>query len=114
MRTSGDQIRKLFEEISCEQTTDHDVVFPGPTSEVKDIPTERFAEIVRELRNDGWQKIREYSGFDAWIDYGLIVLQRGDELLKCEWTNWLEGEIEGEPQTVEWIRQRLEEMSRSS
>jgi hypothetical protein len=41
------------------------------------IPTETFNRIVKDLRADGWRKAAEYDGFDAWIDYGMIVLRKG-------------------------------------
>lgn len=71
-----------------------------------DIPTEEFRRIVKDLRADGWRKTEEYDGFDAWIDYGLIVLERNGVSTKFEWTNWMEGTMEGPEAVVLEIRSK--------
>lgn len=65
---------------------------------LSDIPTDAFNRIIAELRADGWKKIKEYDGFDAWIDYGFVVLQKQGVRLTFEWDNWIEGSLEG-PET---------------
>lgn len=70
---------------------------------IKDIPTEQFNKIIRGLIDEGWTKIYEYTGFDAWIDYGCVKLRKGDRKLKFEWDNWTEGSIEGLPHILEDI-----------
>ena len=70
---------------------------------IKDIPTERFNSIARELIAAGWCKTYEYAGFDAWIDYGEIKLRRNGVRLRLEWDNWTEGSIEGPAGVVEVI-----------
>ena len=62
---------------------------------IKDIPTQRFNEVIVELIANGWVKTYEYSGFDAWIDYGNVRLKKDGSTLNCEWDNWTEGSIEG-------------------
>jgi SH3-like domain-containing protein len=97
----------LIEEILCARTLDFEVTFPGPTLTLRNVPTKIFNQIVAEFRADGWRKVREYNGFDAWIDYGLIVLKRRGDLLKCEWTNWEDGSFEGSPATIESVKAKL-------
>ena len=70
---------------------------------IKDIPTDRFNAVISTLIDDGWVKTYEYSGFDAWIDYGCIKLRRERHTLRCEWDNWTEGSIEGPPHELEGI-----------
>ena len=62
---------------------------------ITDIPTETFNQILADLCADGWRVVSEYNGFDAWIDYGSVVLRRDGETLTFEWTNWFEGEVYG-------------------
>jgi hypothetical protein len=70
---------------------------------IKDIPTDRFRDLIKQLNAAGWHTRSEYAGFDAWIDYGCIKLRKGFVTLKCEWDNWTEGSVEGPRQTVEDI-----------
>ncbi len=65
-----------------------------------DIPTETFNLIMKDLRSQGWRKIEEYDGFDAWIDYGKVVLRKNGEQLVFEWDNWEEGRVEGTDSTI--------------
>ena len=74
---------------------------------IKDIPTDAFETAVRQLQEAGWRKVREYDGFDAWIDYGRVVLRRGRSTLKCEWDNYTEGSIEGPRRIVEELGREL-------
>jgi len=60
-----------------------------------DINTDTFNRILMEFRSKGWRKIEEYDNIDAWIDYGMVHLKKGDAVLKFEWTNWDEGSVEG-------------------
>ena len=62
---------------------------------IKDLSTDRFNRLVQELVAGGWQTAGEYEGFDAWIDYGRITLQRDGIRLKLEWDNWTEEASKG-------------------
>ena len=62
---------------------------------ISDIPTDTFNQIIADLRSEGWETVSEYDGFDAWIDYGNIVLCKDSTRLVFEWDNWFEGVIEG-------------------
>ena len=64
-------------------------------STIKDIPTEQFNSIIESMISLGWKKTYEYSGFDAWIDYGKIKLKKNRTKLTFEWDNWTEGSVEG-------------------
>lgn len=73
---------------------------------VADIETNKFNRILRDLQQNGWLKTTEYSGVDAWIDYGMVVLQRGASAVKLEWTNWDEGAIEGPEEVLVELQKR--------
>lgn len=73
---------------------------------IENIPTLLFNEILETMIRDGWKKVSEYDGFDAWMDFGHVVLKKGTEKLEFEWDNWMEGIIRG-PSAV------LEELSRT-
>ena len=62
---------------------------------IKDIPTDRFNSIIKQLRSEGWQKKYVYRGPDAWLDYGCVKLKKDGVKLIMEWDNWTEGRIEG-------------------
>jgi hypothetical protein len=68
---------------------------------ILDIPTDRFNDIIKQLKLDGWKQTFEYSGFDAWIDYGAIRLKKNRLTLFFEWDNWTEGSIEGPRDFIE-------------
>jgi len=70
------------------------------------IPTDIFNDIIKDLRSQGWKKIDEYKNFDAWIDYGMMLLRKKDIKLKFEWDNWTEGEIHGPDTTVQELKDR--------
>lgn len=71
-----------------------------------DIPTEIFNGIVKELRANGLRKTEEYDAFDAWIDYGMVVLEKSGVRLRFEWDNWMEGTVDGSDEIVQEIRAR--------
>ena len=73
---------------------------------IKDIPTDQFNQIIKSLVQDGWTVESEYSGHDAWIDYGRVKLRRGSQRLEFEWDNWTEGSIEGKPELLGGIASR--------
>jgi hypothetical protein len=62
---------------------------------IKDISTPRLKALLVHLTELGWKKVYEYEGFDAWIDYGRIDLQKSGVRLRLEWDNWTEGSLEG-------------------
>lgn len=72
-------------------------------STIKDIPTDQFNSIIEKMISLGWRKTYEYSGFDAWIDYGKVKLKKNGTKLTFEWDNWTEGSIEGPTKEIEEI-----------
>lgn len=73
---------------------------------LSNIKTDDFKRIVKELRSEGWRKIEEYDNVDAWIDYGLLRLQKDGVILKFEWTNWEEGSAEGPDDALRALQAR--------
>jgi hypothetical protein len=74
---------------------------------IKDIPTDRFNQLIEAMTQDGWYKSSEYDGFDAWIDYGKVVLKKDRLRLKFEWDNHTEGSVEGAREMVETIAREV-------
>ena len=70
---------------------------------IEDIPTEKFNQLLVKHVKAGWHKSNEYEGFDAWIDYGRVVLRKGWTKLEFKWDNWTEGEIVGPRNVVNLI-----------
>lgn len=57
------------------------------------IETEKWLEIISELRKEGWIVTAKYYGFDAGIDDDFVVLRKGFKKIMFGWTNWFGGEI---------------------
>jgi hypothetical protein len=76
-------------------------------SSITGIPTEQFNRLIAALRAEGWKKTSEYSGFDAWIDYGYICLKKDGVKLKFEWDNWDEGSVEGPAAAIQGLGNRF-------
>lgn len=75
--------------------------------QIANIPTDTFSRMVKTLLADGWKKTEEYDNVDAWIDYGMVVLQKDEMRLRFEWDNWMEGIVEGQQDILEKIRDRF-------
>jgi hypothetical protein len=75
---------------------------------IKDIPTESFNALRGQLLSEGWTQIYEYTGMDAWIDYGCLKLRKGRDKLKLEWDNWTEGSVEGRKDLIAAIAERIQ------
>jgi hypothetical protein len=60
------------------------------------------------MLSEGWIQTYEYSGFDAWIDYGCLKLRKGNDKLKLEWDNWTEGSIEGSRDLIAAIAEKIQ------
>ena len=73
---------------------------------IRDIPTDIFNSYIDDFIQDDWIKYFEYSGFDAWIDYGCIKLRKEKLRLKFEWDNWEEGSIEGPKPVIQSIAEK--------
>jgi hypothetical protein len=75
---------------------------------IMDIPTERFNALRAQLLSEGWAQTYEYTGIDAWIDYGCLKLRKGRDKLKLEWDNWTEGSVEGRHDLVAAIAEKIQ------
>jgi hypothetical protein len=51
-----------------------------------------------------WRVDYVYDEFDAWVDYGEVVLQSviSNDKIRFVWTNWFEGEIQVPEQSVKY------------
>ncbi len=58
------------------------------------IKTENWNSIIESLRKEKWKYDYKYNGFDAGIDFDLIVLKKGEEKIIFGWNNWFEGELQ--------------------
>lgn len=70
---------------------------------IKDIPTDKFNSLIESMILSGWAKTYEYDGFDAWIDYGKVKLNKNGVKLTFEWDNWTEGSVEGPEKLISSI-----------
>ena len=68
---------------------------------IKDIPTDKFKDLIKTKIDEGWDKIYVYDEFDAWIDYGKVIIKKDGIKLTFEWDNWTEGSVEGSSQEIE-------------
>ncbi|MGV3774606.1 MAG: hypothetical protein ACO1QB_17030, partial [Verrucomicrobiales bacterium] len=68
--------------------------------------TDSFNQIIHDLLQAGWSKDSEYTGINAWIYRGRMVLRKDRDLLICKWANWFEGEIYGNPRMLEQVREQ--------
>jgi hypothetical protein len=57
------------------------------------VETEKWNEIISELRKKGWIVTSKYWGFDAGVDEDFLILRKGFKKIIFGWTNWLDGEI---------------------
>ena len=68
---------------------------------IKDIPTDKFNDLIKTKIDEGWNKIYVYDEFDAWIDYGKVIIKKDGIKLTFEWDNWTEGSVEGPSREIE-------------
>jgi hypothetical protein len=72
---------------------------------LKNINTELFKKIAKDLIEKGWVKTAEYDGPYAWIDYGRLILEKGGIHIDFEWDNWEEGEICADTSIITTLRE---------
>jgi len=70
---------------------------------IDDIETDVFNSIIDDLIEQDWNAKNTYNEFNAWIDYGRIVLRRKGAKLIFEWDNWTEGVVKGPNEIVSRI-----------
>ena len=71
------------------------------------IKTEKWNEIISELRKRGWIVTAKYYGFDAGIDDDFLILRKGFKKILFGWTNWFEGEIKCNDRIFEYLETEL-------
>ena len=73
-----------------------------------DIKTEVWNNIITELKNNGWDTIFKYEGFDAGIDYDAIALKNNkNQIIEFAWDNWCEGDITGEEDILKELENKF-------
>jgi len=70
---------------------------------IDDIESDIFNSIIDGLIEQEWNAKNTYDEFNAWIDYGRIVLNKNGVKLIFEWDNWTEGVIKGPNEKVSEI-----------
>lgn len=80
------------------------------TCKIEYVETETWHRVIEDLESEGFEEVYRYGGFDAGIDYSRFDLKNpaGGELVIFEWDNWMEGEIKGEPERLEAIREKYQ------
>ena len=74
---------------------------------IEHVETETWHRAIEDLESEGFVEVYRYGGFDAGIDYSRFDLRDGaGELVVFEWDNWAEGEIRGEPERLEALREK--------
>lgn len=75
---------------------------------LRDIETQRWHEVIEDLKSQGFEEVYRYDGFDAGIDYNRFELKNpaGGELVVFEWDNWTEGEITAPRSRLEALREK--------
>ncbi len=79
----------------------------GGLLKIDNISTNDFNKLLSTLLKSGWHKTYEYDEFDAWIDYGKVVLKKGTEEIVFEWDNWSEGSIDASEEIILSIKETL-------
>ena len=77
---------------------------------IEHVETETWHRVIEDLESEGFAEVYRYGGMDAGIDYSRFDLKNraGDELVVFEWDNWAEGEIRGEPDRLEALREKYQ------
>ena len=72
------------------------------------IPTKLGNQILRDLENDGWNKITSISNLipEKGIDIDEYIISNADNKLIFKWDNYLEWEIIGNEQVLEFISKK--------
>lgn len=74
---------------------------------IEHVETETWHRVIEDLEAEGFEEVYCYGGMDAGIDYSRFDLKNRDgELVVFEWDNWFEGEIRGEPERLEALREK--------
>lgn len=75
---------------------------------IKYIETELGNKLLKILPKEGWRLVDEYPMvFDKAIDYDFYRFRKDDQELLLEWTNWLEWEVSGSKNSVQFAEHLL-------
>jgi len=69
------------------------------------IPTQTWNALLDRLKKHNWKVKYRYDGFDAGIDFDLIILRKKSDILFMGWTNWFEGEVQAEAACLKEVEQ---------
>ena len=67
------------------------------------IETEKWSDIISELRKRCWIVTAKYYGFDAGIDDDFLILRKGLKKIMFGWSIWLDGEIKCSDKLFEYL-----------
>jgi hypothetical protein len=67
------------------------------------IETDKWSDIISELRKRGWIVTAKYYGFDAGIDDDFLILRKGLKKIIFGWSIWLDGEIKCSDKLFEYL-----------
>ena len=67
------------------------------------IKTEKWIEIISELRKRGWVVTAKYYGFDAGIDEDFLILRKGLKKIMFGWNNLKDGDIRCNDKLFEYL-----------
>ncbi len=70
---------------------------------IEAIPTERFATIVFQFKDEGWELTDAPGDLDVSCDSWQGKLRKGTSTLTCNWNNDDEGEIVGLTRIIDGI-----------
>jgi hypothetical protein len=74
-----------------------------------DIKTEVWNNIISELKNNGWDTIFKYEGFDVGIDRDAVTLKNNkNQTIEFTWDNWSEGVITSEEEILKELENKFD------
>ena len=71
------------------------------------IETDKWSDIISELRKRGWIVTAKYYGFDAGIDDDFLILRKGFNKIMFGWSIWLDGEIKCSDKLFEYLETKF-------
>jgi hypothetical protein len=67
---------------------------------IKDIPTEKFLDLIKSLKSEGWDIVDNYYNGGILYHQSKIKLKRNSCKLTLEWNNRDGGNIEGADEVI--------------
>ncbi|MEC5395315.1 hypothetical protein [Bergeyella sp. RCAD1439] len=73
------------------------------------IDTKTFYLIVSFLKKDRWELLAEYNDemVDKGVDFDLYYFKKRDDLIWMAWSNWFEGEIKANMETLNGLSKKF-------